>query len=103
MPCRQPAEHASCSRWQGRRRGKAGSEFFGFADFPGTLRRWACSWGMRTRAEFYRERAAEARQKAERITDVTLRRAYEDAARTWLKLAEEVEWIEDQRHTSNKR
>jgi hypothetical protein len=42
----------------------------------------------------YRQNAAEARQRARQTTDPSIKSAFEDVARGWLLLAEQVQWME---------
>jgi hypothetical protein len=52
---------------------------------------------MSLRADRYRERAAEAKDRAARARDPSLKSAFEEVAKGWLLLAEKVEWIDLQR------
>jgi hypothetical protein len=54
---------------------------------------------MVLRVNWYRERAAEARRKASETRDPSIKGAYEMMARDWAILAEQVEWIENQRRS----
>jgi hypothetical protein len=57
------------------------------------------SIAMVSRANWYRERAAEARRRAAETRDPSIKAAYETMARDWASLAEQVEWIETQRRS----
>jgi len=52
---------------------------------------------MSSRLDEYRQRAAEAEYRAARTSDLSIKSAFEDVARGWLQLAEEMEWIEGRR------
>jgi len=52
---------------------------------------------MSLRADMYRQKAAEAKQSAAQAKNPFLRRAFEDVARGWLVLAEQIEWIDSQK------
>jgi hypothetical protein len=54
---------------------------------------------MFSRVNWYRERAAEARRRAAETRDPSIKSAYETMAREWATLAEQVEWIENQRRS----
>jgi len=49
---------------------------------------------MSLRADEYRQRAASAGRRAAQLRDLGLKKAYEQMARDWLTLAEQVEWID---------
>jgi hypothetical protein len=49
---------------------------------------------MHSWAQYYRRRAAETQQRAAEAWDPSIRAAFEQAAETWLALAERVEWLE---------
>jgi hypothetical protein len=53
--------------------------------------------GMSSRLDEYRQRAAEAKNRAARTNDLSIKSAFEDVARGWLQLAEQMEWIEGRR------
>jgi hypothetical protein len=53
---------------------------------------------MRSRAEEYRRRGIEARQRAGRATERHIKDAFEQVAHDWFALAEQVEWLERHRH-----
>jgi hypothetical protein len=42
----------------------------------------------------YRQRAAEAKNRAAQTTSPSIKSAFEEVARGWLLLAEQTEWIE---------
>jgi hypothetical protein len=52
---------------------------------------------MSLRADTDRQKAAEAKQRAARAKDLSVKSAFEDVARGWLVLAEQVEWIDHQK------
>ena len=47
---------------------------------------------MSLRADMYRQKAAEAKRSAAQAKNPFLKRAFEDVARGWLVLAEQMEW-----------
>jgi hypothetical protein len=51
---------------------------------------------MSSRAEDYRHRALQAKQRAAQTTDLRLKEAFKDVARHWLALAERVDWLDRQ-------
>src|SRR5262249_35843250 len=53
-----------------------------------------CSLCMSSRSDEYRHRAAEAKNRAARTSDLSIKSAFEEVARNWLVLAEQMEWIE---------
>jgi hypothetical protein len=60
---------------------------------------------MSLRADMYRQKASEAKQSAARAKNPSLRRAFEEVARGWLVLAEQIAWIdksEDVRATAKR-
>jgi hypothetical protein len=52
---------------------------------------------MSLRADMYRQKSAEAKQSAARAKDLSVKRAFEEVARGWLVLAEQIEWIDHQK------
>jgi hypothetical protein len=52
---------------------------------------------MSLRADRYRERAAEAKDRAVQATNPSIKSAFLEVANSWLLLAEQVEWIDRQR------
>jgi hypothetical protein len=52
---------------------------------------------METRADRYRKMGADDQLRAARTNDPSKKRAFEEAAREWLKLAEDVEQMERDR------
>jgi hypothetical protein len=56
---------------------------------------------MSSRSDQYRWRAAEAKNRAAQTSSPSLKSAFEEVARDWLLLAEQMEWIE--RRTSSLR
>jgi hypothetical protein len=55
-----------------------------------------CSAGMSARADIYRQRAAEAKQSAAKAKNPAAKTAFEEVARGWLYLAEQMEWMDRQ-------
>ena len=51
---------------------------------------------MSLRADMYRQNAAEARQRAKQTRDPSIKSAFEDVARGWLLLAEQLGWMDSQ-------
>jgi hypothetical protein len=51
---------------------------------------------MSLRADMYRQKAPEAKRSAA-SKKPSLKRAFEDVARGWLVLAEQIEWIDNQK------
>jgi hypothetical protein len=49
---------------------------------------------MSSRADAYRQRAAEAKNRAAQTSSRSIKSAFEEVARGWLLLAEQTEWIE---------
>jgi hypothetical protein len=49
---------------------------------------------MHSRAEYYRRRGLAAKERAAQITDLSLKEALKDVARSWLDLAERVDWLD---------
>jgi hypothetical protein len=47
----------------------------------------------------YRQRAADATKRAAQAKDLSVRKAFEEVARGWRVLAEQMEWIDRQRST----
>jgi hypothetical protein len=56
---------------------------------------------MSSRSDEYRQRAAEAKNRAAQTRDPSIKNAFEEVARGWLLLAEQMEWID--RHRSPER
>jgi hypothetical protein len=54
---------------------------------------------MNSRAEDYRRRALQVKQRAAQITDLRLKEAFRDIARHWLALAEREAWLDQ--HSRN--
>ena len=48
----------------------------------------------------YRQRAAEARTRAAQASNPATKKAFEDVARGWLLLAEQMEWMDRQEEAS---
>jgi hypothetical protein len=51
---------------------------------------------MSPRADAYRQKASEAKQSAARAKNPSVKRAFEEVARAWLVLAEQIAWMESQ-------
>ena len=51
---------------------------------------------MSLRADKYRQNAAEARQRARQTWDPSIKTAFEEVARGWLQLAEQLQWMDSQ-------
>jgi len=58
-----------------------------------------CSPYMSSRADVYRQRAADAKKRAAQAKDLSVKKAFEEVARGWLVLAEQMEWMDRQRST----
>jgi hypothetical protein len=54
---------------------------------------------MSSRADMYRRRAADAKKRSAQAKDLSVKRAFEEVARGWLVLAEQMEWIDRQKST----
>jgi len=52
---------------------------------------------MSLRADMYRQNAAAARQRARQTSDPSIKSAFEEVARGWLLLAEQLEWMENRK------
>jgi hypothetical protein len=52
---------------------------------------------MLSRSDEYRQKAAEPKNRAAHTSSPSIKSAFEDVARGWLLLAEQMEWIERQR------
>ena|SRR5947209_2966660 len=48
---------------------------------------------MSSRADAYRQRAADAKKRAAHAKDLSVKKAFEEVARGWLVLAEQMEWM----------
>lgn len=48
-------------------------------------------WKVSARSERYRVRAAECQEHAKEVSDPEVKRQFEEAARLWLQLAEQIE------------
>src|SRR5262249_24810396 len=55
---------------------------------------------MSSRADVYRQRAADAKKRAAQAKDLSVKKAFEEVARGWLVLAQQMEWMDRQRSTS---
>jgi hypothetical protein len=53
---------------------------------------------MSVRADVYRQKAADAKDRAAQAKNPSIKSAFEEVANGWLLLAEQVEWID--RHRS---
>jgi hypothetical protein len=51
---------------------------------------------MSPRADMYRQKAAEAKNRAAEARNPHVKTAFEEVARSWLVLAEQMEWMERQ-------
>ena len=58
-----------------------------------------CSPYMSSWADVYRQRAADAKKRAAQAKDLSVKKAFEELARGWLVLAEQMEWMDRQRST----
>jgi hypothetical protein len=58
---------------------------------------------MSLRADMYRQKASEAKQSAARAKNPSLRRAFEEVARGWLVLAEQIAWMDSQKMSAPQR
>jgi hypothetical protein len=63
----------------------------------GTESWFQCSPGMSLRADTYSQRAAEAKQSAAQAKNPSIKSAFEEVARGWLVLAEQMEWMDNQK------
>jgi hypothetical protein len=52
---------------------------------------------MSLRADMYRQKAAEAKQRAANARNPSMKRAFEEAAAQWLRLAEQTDWIDGEK------
>jgi hypothetical protein len=52
---------------------------------------------MSLRADMYRQKAAEAKQSVARASNPSIKTAFEEVASGWLKLAEQMEWVDRQK------
>jgi hypothetical protein len=50
-----------------------------------------------SRSDEYRQRAAEAKNRAAQTNSPSIKSAFEEVARGWLLLVEQMEWIEGRR------
>ena len=55
---------------------------------------------MSSRADHCRQRAAEAKKSAARTSNPSIKSAFEEVARGWLVLAEQIEWMDRQEEAS---
>jgi hypothetical protein len=51
---------------------------------------------MSSRSDEYRHRAAEAKNRAAQTKSLSIKSAFEEVARSWLQLAEQMEWLDRQ-------
>jgi len=51
----------------------------------------------------YRQKASEAKQSAARAKNPSLRRAFEEVARGWVVLAEQIAWMDSQKMSAPQR
>src|SRR5262249_24372466 len=68
-----------------------------FGEISGTEAASQCSPCMSSRSDEYRQRAAEAKNRAAQTSSLSIKSAFEDVARGWLLLAVQTEWIEGRR------
>jgi hypothetical protein len=54
---------------------------------------------MSPRSDMYRGRAAEAKNRAMQTSNLHVKTAFEEVARAWLLLAEQMEWMDRQEET----
>jgi hypothetical protein len=59
-----------------------------------------CSPFMSSRADMYRQKAADAKKRAAQAKNLSVKKAFEEVARGWLVLAEQMQWIDRQRSTA---
>jgi hypothetical protein len=52
---------------------------------------------MSVRADVYRQKAADAKDRAAQTKNPSIKSAFKEVANVWLLLAEQVEWIDRQR------
>jgi hypothetical protein len=50
-------------------------------------------------SDMYRQRAAEAKNRARQASNPYVKSAFEEVARAWLLLAEQMEWMDRQEET----
>jgi len=48
----------------------------------------------------YRQRAADAKKRAAQAKDLSAKKEFEEVARGWLVLAEQMEWIDRQQNST---
>jgi hypothetical protein len=51
---------------------------------------------MSSRSDEYRQRAGEAKNRAAQTSSPSIKSAFEEVARNWLLLAEQMEWLDRQ-------
>jgi hypothetical protein len=51
---------------------------------------------MSPRSDMYRQRAAEAKNRATQASNPHVKTAFKEVARAWLVLAEQIEWMDGQ-------
>jgi hypothetical protein len=51
---------------------------------------------MSSRSDEYRQKAAEAKNRAAQTSSRPIKRAFQEVARNWLLLAEQMEWLDRQ-------
>jgi hypothetical protein len=52
---------------------------------------------MSLRADRYRQRAAEAKDRAAQASEPSIKRAFQDVAAGWIVLAEQAEWMDSEK------
>ena len=55
---------------------------------------------MSPRSDIYRQRAAEAKKRATQAKNPHVKTAFQEVARAWLLLAEQMEWMDRQEETT---
>src|SRR5262249_27585212 len=55
-----------------------------------------CSPCMSSRSDEYRQKAVEAKNRAAQTSSRPIKRAFQEVARNWLLLAEQMEWLDRQ-------
>jgi hypothetical protein len=62
----------------------------------GAVSSFQCSPCISPRSDMYRQRAAEAKNRATQASNPHVKTAFEEVARAWLLLAEQMEWMDPQ-------
>jgi hypothetical protein len=66
----------------------------------GTVSSFQCSSCMSPRSDTYRQRAAEAKNRATQVSNPHVKTVFEEVARVWLLLAGQMEWMDRQEETT---